>query len=62
MFHRVQQCEQIIQKTDMFFSRFSNRGGTRVFSADFFFEHFGKKTLQHRVSIVIGLVFVLPKF
>ena len=27
----------------------------RVSSADFFFEQLGKKTLQHRVSIVIGL-------
>ena len=31
----------------------------RVSSADFFFEQLGKKTLQHRVSIVIGLVFAL---
>ena len=46
--------EQIFYKKRTFFFRFPH-GGTKVSSADFFFEYFGKKTLQHRVSIVIGL-------
>ena len=35
--------------------RFHHSSGTGLSSADFFFEMFGKKTLQHRASIVIGL-------
>ena len=37
------------------FPRFFHRGSTSVSSAEICFELFGKKTLQHRVPIVIGL-------
>ena len=36
-----------------FFPLVPHSGGTSVSSAGFFFELFGKKTLEHRVSIVI---------
>ena len=48
--------EHIILKKQAFFSRFPHTsGGTSVSSAGIFFEQFGKKTLQHRFSVVIGL-------
>ena len=42
------------RKTNIF-SACSHSGGTSVSSADFFLEYFWKKTLEHRVSIVIGI-------
>ena len=45
----------MILEKQLFFFRFPHSGGTRVSSANLFFEWFRKKTLQHRVPIVIGL-------
>ena len=50
----MQQREQIILEKRTFF-RFHHSSGTGVSSDNFFSETFGKQTLQHRVSIVIGL-------
>ena len=54
---------QIILEKQTFFSRVPHSGGTSVSSAGFFFEYFGKITLEHSVSIVTGLTgFRSPNF
>ena len=42
-------------KKQKIFSSFSRSGDTRVSSADLFLEWSGNKTLQHHVSISIGV-------